>query len=119
MLYNNIYKKKRTDINSIYYVNSSGVKVSVFSNYQLIIEEIKSLGFEPSELTVKELKNKISQLLIDNYEKESFESENLKEAKQIKYRVLLHHLKELTYWLYDFDSKKMPSEVRLDFDLRN
>ena len=113
MLYNNIYKKKRTDINSIYYVNSSGVKVSVFSNYQLIIEEIKTLGFEPSELTVKELKNKISQLLLDNYEKVNFESKNLKEGKQIKYRVLLHHLKELTYWLYDFDSKNLQYYFRL------
>lgn len=119
MLYNNIYKKKKADINSIYYVNSSGVKISVFSNHQLIIEEIRSLGFEPSELSINELKNKISQLSMDNYEKANFESKNLKDEKQIKYRVLLHHLKELTYWLYDFDSKKMPSEVRLDFDLRN
>jgi len=119
MLYNNIYKKKKTDINSIYYYNSYGVKVSVFSNQQLIVEEIRLLGFEPAELSIKEIKNKISQLSLDNYAKVNFESENLKNENQIKYRVLLHHLKELTYWLYDFDPKKMPSEVRLDFDLRN
>lgn len=119
MLYNNIYKKKRTDINAICYYNSSGEKISVFSNHQLIIEEIRSLGFEPTELSLKEIKNKISKLSLDHYEKENFESEYLKNENQIKYRVLLHHLKELTYWLYDFDPKKMPSEVRLDFDLRN
>lgn len=119
MLYNKIYKKKKTDINSIYYVNTSGVKVSVFSNNQLIIEEIRLLGIEPSELSINELKNKISQLSLDNYEKVNFDSKNLKDENQIKYTVLLHHLKELTYWIYDFEPNKMPSEVRLEFDSRN
>jgi hypothetical protein len=36
---------------------------------------------------------------------------------QIKYNVLLHHLKELNYWLYDYNPNKMPKDLGFDYTL--
>jgi hypothetical protein len=114
--------KKRIDINAFHYYNDNGEKVCVFSDYQLILSEIRLLGFEPSDLSIKEIKSSISQLLLDNYEEMNFEGKDackLEKEKKIKYTVLYVHIKELLFWMYDFDPRKMPSDLRVDFKYRN
>ena len=120
MLYNTHYKKKKTDIHSIHYYNERGEKVGVFSPYSLIISEINLLGISTKGVSIREIQNKVSQLSLDNYMKLKFE-ENISnitiKKNQIKYNVLIHHLKELNYWLYDYDPNKMPKDIGFDYRL--
>jgi hypothetical protein len=122
MLEKKRYQKKSIDINAIHYYNANGEKVCVFSDYQLILSEIRLLGFEPSDISIKELKSSISKLMLDNYMEMNFEGKDackLEKEKKIKYAVLYFHIKELLYWLYDFDPKKMPSDLQVDFKYRD
>jgi hypothetical protein len=120
MLYNTHYKKKKTAIHSIHYYNERGEKVGVFSSYSLIISEINLLGITTKGLSIREIQNKVSQLSLDNYMKLNFEEGvdyfTLKK-NQIKYSVLIHHLKELNYWLYDYNPNKMPKDIGFDYRL--
>lgn len=120
MLYNTHYKKKKTAIHSIHYYNERGEKVGVFSSYSLIISEINLLGITTKGLSIREIQNKVSQLSLDNYIKLNFE-ENISnitlKKNQIKYNVLIHHLKELNYWLYDYNPNKMPKDIGFDYRL--
>lgn len=118
MLYNTRYKKKITDIHSIHYYNERGEKVGVFSSYSLIKNEINLLGIETKDATIKEINNKISQLSLDNYMQLNFEENNdclTLEKNQLKYMVLLQALKELNYWLYDYNPNKMPKDIEFDY----
>ena len=118
MLYNTHYKKKKTDIHSIHYYNERGEKVGVFSSYSLIKNEINLLGIETKDATIKEIHNKISQLSLDNYMQLNFEENNdclTLEKNQLKYMVLLQALKELNYWLYDYNPNKMPKDIEFDY----
>ena len=118
MLYNTHYKKKKTDIHSIHYYNERGEKVGVFSPYSLIISEINVLGITTKGVSIREIQNKVSQLSLDNYMKLNFE-EGVDyftlNKNQIKYSVLIHHLKELNYWLYDYNPNKMPKDIEFDY----
>lgn len=120
MLYNTHYKKKKTDIHSIHYYNERGEKVGVFSPYSLIISEINLLGISTKGVSIREIQNKVSQLSLDNYIQLKFE-ENISnitlKKNQIKYNVLIHHLKELNYWLYDYNPNKMPKDIGFDYRL--
>jgi len=120
MLYNTHYKKKKTDIHSIHYYNERGEKVGVFSPYSLIISEINLLGITTKGLSIREIQNKVSQLSLDNYIQLKFE-ENISnitlKKNQIKYNVLIHHLKELNYWLYDYNPNRMPKDIGFDYRL--
>lgn len=120
MLYNTHYKKKKTDIHSIHYYNERGEKVGVFSPYSLIISEINVLGITTKGVSIREIQNKVSQLSLDNYMKLNFE-EGVDyftlNKNQIKYSVLIHHLKELNYWLYDYNPNKMPKDIGFDYRL--
>ena len=118
MLYTTHYKKKKTDIHSIHYYNERGEKVGVFSSYSLIKNEINLLGIETKDATIKEIHNKISQLSLDNYMQLNFEENNdclTLEKNQLKYMVLLQALKELNYWLYDYNPNKMPKDIEFDY----
>lgn len=120
MLYNTRYKKKKTDIHSIHYYNERGEKVGVFSSYSLIKNEINLLGIETKDATIKEIHYKISQLSLDNYMQLNFEENNdclTLEKNQLKYMVLLQALKELNYWLYDYNPNKMPKDIGFDYRL--
>lgn len=44
-------------------------------------------------------------------------SEYMKTDKYEKNILITHHLKELSYWLYDFNSNKMPENIKFDFEL--
>ena len=120
MLYNTHYKKKKTDIHSIHYYNERGEKVGVFSPHSLIISEINLLGISTKGVSIREIQNKVSQLSLDNYVQLKFE-ENISnitlKKNQIKYSVLIHHLKELNYWLYDYNPNKMPKDIGFDYRL--
>ena len=120
MLYNTHYKKKKTNIHSIYYHNDKGEKVGVFSSHLLIISEINLLGITTKGLSIREIQNKVSQLSLDNYIQLKFE-ENISnitlKKNQIKYNVLIHHLKELNYWLYDYNPNRMPKDIGFDYRL--
>lgn len=120
MLYNTHYKKKKTDIHSIHYYDERGEKVGVFSPYSLIISEINLLGITTKGVSIREIQNKVSQLSLDNYNQLKFE-ENISnitlKKNQIKYNVLIHHLKELNYWLYDYNPNKMPKDIGFDYRL--
>lgn len=120
MLYTTHYKKKKTDIHSIHYYNERGEKVGVFSPYSLLNYEINSLGIETKGATIKEIQNKISQLSLDNYMQLKFEENNnciTLKKNQHKYKVLLLALKELNYWLYDYNPNKMPKDIGFDYRL--
>ena len=120
MLHQKTYQKKKTDIYTIHYINEDGRRIHVFSPYQQIIIEIQSMGIVTTNVTIKEISNKISLLALDNYMVLQNASQNqitLLKEKQLKYRVLLHYLKELIYWLYDFNINKMPNDVKLDYQL--
>ena len=120
MLYNTHYKKKKTDIHSIHYYNERSEKVGVFSPYSLIISEINLLGITTKGVSIREIQNKVSQLSLDNYIQLKFE-ENISnitlKKNQIKYNVLIHHLKELNYWLYDYNPNRMPKDIGFDYRL--
>jgi hypothetical protein len=121
MLYNKIYQKKKTDIYSVHYLNNNGEKVSVFSPFSLINSEICLLGIETKDKSIKEIHNKISQLSLENYTELNLEGNvncSILKGNQIKFSVLLHHLKELNYWLYDYNPNKMPKDVGFDYTLR-
>ncbi len=83
-----------------------------------------ALGINPIGKTIKELQTEISQICLDDYMDLNFgedskpcTSEYMKTDKYEKNILITHHLKELSYWLYDFNSNKMPENIKFDFEL--
>ena len=118
------YRKKVTDVNTIFYINPEGIKITVFSPSELILKEIISLGIDPIGATISELQNQLSQICIQDYKDLTLGdypiftlTELLKTKFYTKNTVIIHHLKELSYWLYDYDAEKMPANIKFDFEL--
>lgn len=112
------YKKSFTDINKIFFINSRNEKITVFSSYKVISKEFKLIGIEISNKTIEELISEICLMLLEGYDIKLDEDKNysMKEYKETEFYkiriVLLNHLKEVSYYLYDFKIDKMPHTIK-------
>ncbi len=112
------YRKSLTDINKIFFINSENEKITVFSPHDKILVEFKKIGIETDSKTVEELISKLCLMLVEEYDSKLKDNENysMKEYKVTEFYkirvVLLNHLKELAYYLYDFKIDQMPQTIR-------
>ena len=118
------YRKKVTDVNTIFYINPEGVKITVFSPFELIVKEIVTLGIDPVGKTISELQYQVSKICLQDCFDLTFGdnpiytiTELTKTKFYTKNIVIMHHLKELSYWLFDYDVNKMPANMIFDFEL--
>ncbi len=118
------YRKKITNVNTIFYINPEGIKITVFSPYELILKEIISLGIDPIGATISELQNQVSQICIQDSIDLTYGdnpiytiTELTKTKFYTKNIVIIHYFKELSYWLFDYDTNKMPANMKFDFEL--
>ena len=118
------YRRKVTDVNTIFYINPEGVKITVFSPFELIAKEIATLGIDTEDATISDLQNQVSQIFLKDKmdltfgDNPIYSSTELTRTKfYIKNRVIIFHLKELSYWLFDYDANKMPADMKFDFEL--
>jgi hypothetical protein len=118
------YRKKITNVNTIFYINPEGIKITVFSPYELILKEIISLGIDPIGATISELQNQVSQICIQDSIDLTYGdnpiytiTELTKTKFYTKNIVIMHYFKELSYWLFDYDTNKMPANMKFDFEL--
>lgn len=121
---NEKYRKKITNVNTIFYINTEGIKITVFSPYELILKEIISIGIDPIGATISELQNQVSQICIQDSIDLTYGdnpiytiTELTKTKFYTKNIVIMQHFKELSYWLFDYDTNKMPSNMKFDFEL--
>ena len=118
------YRRKITDVNTIFYINPEGIKITVFSPYELIVKEIATLGINPIDATISELQYQVSEISLQDRIDLTF-GENpvysITELTKTKFYtkniVIMHHLKELSYWLFDYDANKMPANMKFNFEL--
>ena len=118
------YRRKVTDVNTIFYINPEGIKITVFSSYELIVKEIATLGINPIDATISELQYQVSKICLQDRvdltcgDNPIYSITELTKTKfYTKNIVIMHHLKELSYWLYDYDANKMPADMKFDFEL--
>ncbi len=118
------YQRKVTDVATLHYINSDGIKITVYSPYEVMVNELHSIGVNPIGKTIKELQIEVSEIILkhymDCYYGKRFISHNSENNTTDRYnqkRVIIHHLKELSYWLYDYNAKKMPKNIKFDFEL--
>jgi hypothetical protein len=111
------YRKSFTDINKIFFINSQNEKITVFSPHSKIIEEFRRIGLETANKTIEELISNVSFMLCEEYDckltkNESYTMKEFKETELYKICVvLLNHLKESAYYLYDFKIEEMPPTI--------
>lgn len=118
------YQRKVTDVTTLHYFNLDGIKITVYSPYEVMVKELLSIGINPMGKTIKELQIEVSEIILklymDCYYGKRFishNSENIRIDRYNQKRVIIHHLKELSYWLYDYNAKKMPKNIKFDFEL--
>lgn len=118
------YKKQITDINKIFFVNSDNEIITVFTPYKKIIEEFEKIGIETVDATLEQLIDELSQMLLNEYTRELNENEvyDITEFKETEFynkiNVLLNHVKEVSYNLYDYKENKMPKYIRTFYKYR-
>ena len=110
---------KKTQINEdLFYINSEKELVNKFSSYSLIENEFRKIGLETKDATIEELMAEISLMFLTEYtdridEQENYSMKEFKETEFYKIRfVLLSHLKEVAFYLYNFDETKMPRKIK-------
>jgi hypothetical protein len=118
------YQRKVTDIATLHYINLDGMKITVFSPYEVMVNELLSIGVNPMGKTIKELQIEVSEIILKHYmdchygkRYMTVNSENNRIDRYNQKRVIIHYLKELSYWLYDYNAKKMPKNIKFDFEL--
>lgn len=86
--------------------------------------ELLSIGLNTMEKTINELQTEVSEIFIDHYmdchygkRYISGNPENNRIDRYNQKRVIIHYLKELSYWLYDYNAEKMLKNMKLDFEL--
>ena len=47
------YQRKVTDIATLHYINLDGMKITVFSPYEVMVNELLSIGVNPMGKTIK------------------------------------------------------------------
>ena len=99
-------------------INSEQELINKFSSYSLIEKEFRKIGLQTDGATIEELMAEISCMFLDGYADRITENENysLSEFKKTEFYkirfVLLSHLKEVAFYLYNFDEKKMPRKIK-------
>ncbi|MEN9981864.1 MAG: hypothetical protein RL542_1651 [Bacteroidota bacterium] len=107
------YTKSNKFSNSSFYINSKGEKVTCISSYKIINEELTHLGINTKNLSINELINIISKRILNEFclskklNQDFHNSENYNILKG-----LLLNVREVAYYLYDFDTAKMPDELK-------
>ena len=110
---------KKTQFNEdLFYINSEQELVNKFSSYSLIEKEFGKIGLETKDATIEELMAEISSMFLVGYtdridENKNYSLSEFKKTEFYKIRfVLLSHLKEVAFYLYNFDEKKMPRKIK-------
>ena len=118
------YQRKVTDVTTLHYINLDGIKITVYSPYEIMVNELLSIGINPMGKTIKELQIEVSEIILKHYMDSyygkrfiSHNSENIRIDRYNQKRVIIHHLKELSYWLYDYNANKMPDNIKFDFEI--
>ena len=118
------YRRKVTNVNTIFYINPEGIKITVFSPFELIVNEIATLGINPVGATISELRYQVSQICLQDRIDLTYGDNPIYSITELtktkfytKNTVIMHHLKELSYWLFDYDADKMPADMKFDFEL--
>lgn len=112
------YKKSSINVNEIYFINSENEKITVFSPSDIILKEFKKLGIQTKEATLDELLFQLSSIIFDEYiskieDDENYDIIEFKTTDLYKtISVLYYHVKEVSYYLYDYDERKMPAKIR-------
>jgi hypothetical protein len=107
------YTKSNKFSNSSFYINSIGEKVTCFSSFKIIHEELLKLDINSEGLTINELINIISKRILNEFchskklNQDYYKSENCNILN-----ILLLNIREVAYYLYDFDTAKMPTELK-------
>ena len=118
------YQRKIINLSTFCYINADGIKITIYSPYELMVNEMLTLGINPHGKTIKELQIEISKICLNaymeaNFDKDSNPLENnyMKSSQYAKNSLISYYLKELEYWLYDFKINKMPKKLKFDFEL--
>lgn len=107
------YTKSNKFSNALFYINSSGAKVTCFSSYKIINEELLQLGINTKDLTITELLNIISKRILNELCLSRKLNQNFYNSENGNIlNVLLLNVREVAYNLYDFDTTKMPDELK-------
>jgi pyridoxine/pyridoxamine 5'-phosphate oxidase len=110
---------KKTQFNEdLFYINSEQELINRFSSYSLIEKEFKKVGLETKDATIEKLMAEISRVFLREYadridENENYSLSEFKETElyQVHY-VLLNHLKEVGFYLYDYNEEIMPKKIK-------
>jgi hypothetical protein len=107
------YTKSNKFSNSSFYINSKGLKVTCFSSFQVIHEELLKLGINTKDLTINELLNLISKRILNELCLSRKLNQNFYNSENGNIlNVLLLNVREVAYNLYDFDTTKMSDELK-------
>jgi hypothetical protein len=107
------YTKSNKFSNTSFYINSKGEKVTCFSSFQVIHEELLELGINTKDLTINELLNKICKCILNELCLSTKLNQNFYNSENGNIlNVLLLNVREVAYNLYDFDTAKMPDELK-------
>ncbi len=118
------YKKHSTDVNKLFYYNSKMEKITVFTPYKKIIKEFNEIGIETADVTLEQLLDQLSLILLNEYCKNSNKNmtNGTSDFKQTEYynkvKVLMYHVKEVSYNIYNYKENKMPKSIRTFYKYR-
>jgi hypothetical protein len=118
MLFSRPKIKKPTFYEELYYINSEQELVCRFSSYSIIKKEFKKIGLDTGGATIEELMAEISRMFLSGYtdridENPYYSLGEFKETEFYKIRfVLLNHLKEVGFYLYDYKEEIMPEKIK-------
>lgn len=118
MLFSRPKIKKPTFYEELYYINSEQELVCRFSSYSIIKKEFKKIGLDTGGATIEELMAEISRMFLSGYTDRIDENPyySLGEFKQTEFYkirfVLLNHLKEVGFYLYDYKEEIMPEKIK-------
>jgi hypothetical protein len=118
MLFSRPKIKKPTFYEELYYINSEQELVCRFSSYSIIKKEFKKIGLDTGGATIEELMAEISRMFLSGYTDRIDENPyytlgefKLTEFYKIRF-VLLNHLKEVGFYLYDYKEEIMPEKIK-------
>ena len=89
-----------------------------FSPYSVIKKEFKKIGLDTNGATIEELIAQISLMFLEGYSSKIDEDPNyslgqFKQTEFYKIRfVLLNHLKEVGFYIYDYKEEIMPEKIK-------
>lgn len=106
------YKKSFTDSQTVFYLNSDGDKVTCFSSFEMVNNELLKLDINTKDMTINELLDKVSERLLKEYSIARKLNENFHKTEiALILKVLYMNIQEVAYYLYDFDCAKMPNYI--------